>query len=766
MPVKITPRLRPNRDLPASPADLEIQTAISNLHRLERNTHGVNTQASTEPKELPLGVQEKALDSLGRLLVYDEVCAAVHHNGTVLRIASNKASPEYAKRYLPDLKRYIDSPFKETYEVLKQQADKQILFNIRDNYNTTDIIGTLNSFNGRRDVPALKKQLFAQIKSILELEEPRKLILVKDICTQIIKNNLMSYVDRIDAVDILRPIIDTRIIANIFEDYNGLSKEIILAIKNELISYVLGSNNKHSEMKIFDDLVIAFTRPRDLEVKGSDAQHQDDTNQLGHFGIAKLSCWPCNLVLTMSSEKGNVPHWSGTHGGTYPVWEAPSWISNNPNLKGEFLERLGEGAGKYGKWREPYSYRENSIPDEPIFAKFDNIGEVHTRIGILQQDRSVLLDKLPSTNTLKGSDFDQGNIKRLISRYEAGLETPTTTNQVLIQLRASLTKKTGEKKSLLEARLLKDIKKNKPSIDKLDKEMAMIKLQIQDAEKKPTEYDTLKALLTNIATTENLQKAAHKFQQLSDGSLLASPAAGLEYKHGDNAQPESKTPTADLAEPSPHASNSSSSSSSSSSSGTALFDHEDSSPWNIYTTTAMNEILKLRLESTNVKEEEVEIVNPVSAFEETASSAEEIAADISSVESNRKLLVILNLYHKHWVGIVVDKSDGEIKLTYMDSEQFAMPEMLKEKLAEAFTETNPECEISIVEAELEPQKYNNCGLEVIENFIAYLTGYRLSQEDALPFHSALLEDTLLEPEDATMLLGYVDGDSSAYSSFC
>jgi len=80
----------------------------------------------------------------------------------------------------------------------------------------------------------------------------------------------------------------------------------------------------------------------------------------------------------------------------------------------------------------------------------------------------------------------------------------------------------------------------------------------------------------------------------------------------------------------------------------------------------------------------------------------------------------------------------------MDSEQELMPKMLHKKLLEAFSIANPQYKINITQAELDPQKYNNCGLEVIENFMAYLTGDRLSQEDALPIHSALLEDQLLE----------------------
>ena len=177
--------------------------------------------------------------------------------------------------------------------------------------------------------------------------------------------------------------------------------------------------------------------------------------------------------------------------------------------------------------------------------------------------------------------------------------------------------------------------------------------------------------------------------------------------------------------------------------GEALAEHEDSSPWFKYTEASMNEILKLRLDSIKIGAGSVAIVNTLT-FDGTSISAKYIAEELSSIEINSKLLVILNLYHKHWVGIVVEKSDSEVRVTYMDPEQKSFPKVLKEELREKFSNSNLQCKIDIVEAELEIQKYNNCGLEVIENFVAYLTGDRLSQDDALLIHSALFEDMLLE----------------------
>lgn len=112
------------------------------------------------------------------------------------------------------------------------------------------------------------------------------------------------------------------------------------------------------------------------------------------------------------------------------------------------------------------------------------------------------------------------------------------------------------------------------------------------------------------------------------------------------------------------------------------------------------------------------------------------------------LLVNLNLYGKHWVGIALDRNADEINIQYMDSEQQEMPLLLKEKLAGALAVAYPECQVNITETEVELQKYNNCGLEVIENFVQYLTGHRLSQEDALPVHALLFEDAVVLAGDS------------------
>lgn len=163
--------------------------------------------------------------------------------------------------------------------------------------------------------------------------------------------------------------------------------------------------------------------------------------------------------------------------------------------------------------------------------------------------------------------------------------------------------------------------------------------------------------------------------------------------------------------------------------------------WHTYTKVAMGELLELRLKSTDINEN-IETFSPNYVFYNSNSSAIRLANDIATKTSNI-LLVNLNLYGKHWVGIVIDKTAGEVKVHYMDSEQQPIPDLLKENLVEALIVANPVLQTNITETELEPQKYSNCGPEVIENFMLYLTGQRLSQEDAVPVHALLFEDSIM-----------------------
>jgi hypothetical protein len=101
----------------------------------------------------------------------------------------------------------------------------------------------------------------------------------------------------------------------------------------------------------------------------------------------------------------------------------------------------------------------------------------------------------------------------------------------------------------------------------------------------------------------------------------------------------------------------------------------------------------------------------------------------------------------HWVGIVVTRQDSEIVITYLDSENLPVVDVLKRVLISQFKHSLPEFQIVFNQLAMEQQKYNNCGPEVIENFIYYLTGVRATQEAAVYAHSLLLENSLLDPTE-------------------
>ena len=103
------------------------------------------------------------------------------------------------------------------------------------------------------------------------------------------------------------------------------------------------------------------------------------------------------------------------------------------------------------------------------------------------------------------------------------------------------------------------------------------------------------------------------------------------------------------------------------------------------------------------------------------------------------VLVPYNLNNQHWVGLVVEDKQGSIILHYQDSLQQLIPSDLLDQFQLSFDRYSPGINISFIEFHVEKQLSNNCGSEVIENFVLYLTGKRVSQGEAVMLHSKLLE---------------------------
>jgi ankyrin repeat protein len=174
--------------------------------------------------------------------------------------------------------------------------------------------------------------------------------------------------------------------------------------------------------------------------------------------------------------------------------------------------------------------------------------------------------------------------------------------------------------------------------------------------------------------------------------------------------------------------------------GKGLEEYNEESYWYEYSKDGINKLLALRLDNSYI--DGVKIVDSV-LWSDSFSTIEILSNEIVSNLGGDagKILVPLNLYGKHWVGIAAEKSAGKINLIYMDSEQQEMPALLREQLTTQIA-ASLECQVSVTEPKLELQKFNNCGVEMIENFLLYLTGCRLSQEIAVEFHSRLLEEDL------------------------
>jgi hypothetical protein len=190
--------------------------------------------------------------------------------------------------------------------------------------------------------------------------------------------------------------------------------------------------------------------------------------------------------------------------------------------------------------------------------------------------------------------------------------------------------------------------------------------------------------------------------------------------------------------------------------GSGTSSYLDNSYWNRYSLKAMKDMLALRLQSAGIDIEDVRVIHPNYTFSEETSQAfiQNLVSQISAIvvgtwsgsNAEQKLLIPLNLYGKHWVGMTIEFADGRIKVTYMDSEGNAMPKSLSECLTDELTWIYPNAGVEVTEKVVELQNSNNCGLHVIENLIAAVAGEaaRIDQENVLAVHATLYEQAVLE----------------------
>ena len=189
-------------------------------------------------------------------------------------------------------------------------------------------------------------------------------------------------------------------------------------------------------------------------------------------------------------------------------------------------------------------------------------------------------------------------------------------------------------------------------------------------------------------------------------------------------------------------------------------EYQHPSYWNQYSQEGMERMLKLRLGLVS-KDEDVELllIDGGEFYDENTSEiiAKEIASKSAKQLQNgvKKLLIPLNLYGKHWVGIsielvkegeVLDGRKSKIVVNYMDSEGNPMPKNLQESLRAELAGSHPDSTIEMTEKEVARQESNDCGPETVENLVAEAAkeGVRISPEETLAMHSMLYEQYLIE----------------------
>ncbi len=179
--------------------------------------------------------------------------------------------------------------------------------------------------------------------------------------------------------------------------------------------------------------------------------------------------------------------------------------------------------------------------------------------------------------------------------------------------------------------------------------------------------------------------------------------------------------------------------------------------WLDYSEEALTKLLDLRLQSSHISVGNTimmpSIIDPHAENTNFTQQLNGILTEINKLYSDpcndvQNLLLPLLIPQSeqiyHWVGIIFEKQESFIKLSYLDSENQRIPEALKDGLKKGLQATYPDYQLQFNQLAMEQQKYNNCGPELIENFVQYLTGSRVKQEEAVYLHNFLsLQDLLL-----------------------
>lgn len=164
-------------------------------------------------------------------------------------------------------------------------------------------------------------------------------------------------------------------------------------------------------------------------------------------------------------------------------------------------------------------------------------------------------------------------------------------------------------------------------------------------------------------------------------------------------------------------------------------------PCGQYYMRGVDDFLSLRLGTSQTKVLPSMVVNSELGWELMLKSIIAHMEVYDSVATAILIPVIGGL--KHWVGIVSEnvKDIGKVRITYIDSENIAIPDILQHGIQQGVA-SGILFKQSLV---AQQQRYaNNCGLEAVANIALHLSQGRTTQENELILHSLLKENALLD----------------------
>jgi len=330
--------------------------------------------ASVDPRITESGRKEqnKNLDALARLITNKETCLAIayDYDKERLLIASNDSFDKKPWKdetkvtdHINALRDFIKNPFKKEYEELVKIAIGQAKEKIEEKTGNSSKDWHKLKQEGKmqKDLEVkwdtYKGEILAGTVDVKRIQESAKELF------EAIKGDINANVKKFFR-DLLLPLEDTNIVSNALVS-GGIDKEVYRALRDNKIDYcgVASSNSRlHAEMKIVEKARSAGIRPK-------------------YIGISKLCCGPCWTSLGILQWKDCV---AGTHGGTYPNWEAPT-DSQNSNFSSDLKKKLDNQLEREKKSLK--SADTSAIPvdevdftESPASTVYENEGEMREKM--------------------------------------------------------------------------------------------------------------------------------------------------------------------------------------------------------------------------------------------------------------------------------------------------------------------------------------------------------------------------------------------------